>query len=212
MGCARRRDRTAAIEVAGVAHRTRGTRLAIWDQSGMTLPEWDGFMAQSAIHPASLESARLQAECDVRFARRSGPGGQNRNKVETAAILTHRPSGISAEASERRTQGENRDAALFRLRLRLALEVRTEPPDTPSPLWLSRCRGGRIAVNPHHEDFPALLAEALDALHASGDDPATASARLGCTTSQFLKLLKEEPRAFAAMNERRRARGQRPFL
>ena len=36
-------------------------------------------------------------------------------------VLVHRPTGITAEASERRTQGENREAALFRLRLRMAL-------------------------------------------------------------------------------------------
>src|SRR5271157_4536628 len=121
-------------------------------------------------HPACLDPERLAALCDFRTTRRSGPGGQNRNKVETAVILTHRPSGISAEAAERRTQGENRRAALFRLRLKLALEMRT-PTATlageayrPSALWQRRCRGGRIFVNPEHEDFPALLAEALDVL------------------------------------------------
>ena len=62
------------------------------------------------IHPAALDPERLLAECDVRFTRRSGPGGQNRNKVETAVILTHRPTGITAEASDR-----HRDAAANRL-------------------------------------------------------------------------------------------------
>src|SRR5262245_38154037 len=112
-------------------------------------------------HPAALAPSALAAACETRFTRRSGPGGQNRNKVETAVILTHRPTGVAAEASERRTQGENHKAALLRLRLNLALHVRrpVSPGDPPSTLWLSRRRAGKIVVNPSHDDFPALLAE-----------------------------------------------------
>ncbi|HEU5117977.1 MAG TPA: peptide chain release factor-like protein, partial [Isosphaeraceae bacterium] len=95
------------------------------------------------VHPARLDPDRLLKDCEIRFTRRSGPGGQNRNKVETAVVLTHRPSGTVAEASERRTQGENREAALFRLRMALALGFREEMEARPSELWRSRCRGGR---------------------------------------------------------------------
>ena len=45
------------------------------------------------IHPAALDPDVLAGECEFRATRRSGPGGQNRNKVETAVILTHRPTG-----------------------------------------------------------------------------------------------------------------------
>src|SRR5580658_7307836 len=101
-------------------------------------------------HPAALDPAVLEAQCEFRATRRHGPGGQNRNKVETAVILTHSATGISAQASERRTQGENRRAALHRLRLELATMVRRpiqrDATDLycPSPLWRQRCRGGRI--------------------------------------------------------------------
>jgi hypothetical protein len=160
-------------------------------------------------HPAALDPDKLAAECEFRATRRSGPGGQNRNKVETAVILTHRPTGISAEAAERRSQGQNRQQALFRLRVRLALDIRTPAGTAPSSLWTSRIRGGRIVVNPDHDDFPALLAEALDVLGSLDDDVKEAAARLGCSTTQFVKLLALEPLALGRLNERREARHPR---
>ena len=164
-------------------------------------------------HPAAMPPDRLLADCEVRFSRRSGPGGQNRNKVETAAILTHRPTGLAAEANERRSQGENRAVALMRLRVNLALGVRSEPDPRggPSDRWRSRLKGGKVVVSPPHEDFPALLAEALDALAASDFDAKAAAEALGCSASQLVKLLKLEPRASKMLNARRAERGLRPL-
>jgi hypothetical protein len=165
------------------------------------------------LHPARLEPEVLSAECVFRATRRSGPGGQNRNKVETAVILTHRPTGISAEAAEQRTQGENRRRALFRLRLKLALEVRTATGTLvgeaypPSALWKNRCRAGRIVINPEHDAFPALLSEALDVLAETGHDAKRAAAELGCSPSQLVKFLKCDPRALALVNDHRRQAG-----
>ena len=70
------------------------------------------------VHPACLPIDELLAQCDVRHERRSGPGGQHRNKVATAVVLTHRPTGVRAEANERRSQAENHAEAVRRLRLR----------------------------------------------------------------------------------------------
>ena len=35
--------------------------------------------------------------------------------------------------------------------------------------WSARCRDGRLSINPEHDDFPALLAEALDHLEQAGN-------------------------------------------
>ncbi len=165
-------------------------------------------MSKPSDHPATASIEQLLAECEVRRLRRSGPGGQHRNKVETAVSLHHLPTGVRAEASERRSQAQNQSVALFRLRVNLALEVRrTCGPDyVPSPLWRSRCGGGVLKLSAGHDDFPSLLAEALDVLAASDADPKRAAAVLGCTPSQLVRLLKLEPRALAFVNHWRHER------
>ncbi len=49
------------------------------------------------------------------FARSSGPGGQNVNKVATAVTLRHRPSGMSVTVQNSRSQAVNRKLARERL-------------------------------------------------------------------------------------------------
>jgi len=159
---------------------------------------------------ASLTDGALEAQCDIRFERRSGPGGQNKNKVETAVIFEHRPTGIRAEANEKRYQGENREEALRRLRMKLALNVRRPVAidEPPSPLWKSRIgKAGKIMVNPKHIDFSVLLAESLDFVAGCGWDVKTTALVLGCTTSQLVKFWKDAPGALQMVNEKRTIRG-----
>jgi len=162
-------------------------------------------------HPAALPSEKLQAACEVTRQRRSGPGGQHRNKVETAIRITHRPSGTTAEASERRSQSANLSMATRRLRLALAVEVRCQPADSPTKLWRSRCRGGAIAINNEHEDFPSILAEALDHLAVTDWNLQDASERLGCTSSQLTKLLRKHSPALGLLNRHREQAGLSPL-
>lgn len=186
-------------------------------------------------HPASLDDESLLAQCGLTKSRTRGPGGQHRNKVETAVYLAHLPTGIESQGTERRSVTENRRVALRRLRLTLAVEHRAPVPtgEIGSELWRSRVRkpakgppgprdpllptlreppaGNRIVVSPDHHDYPALLAEALDVIADDGWELKRAALRLDVSATQLLKLIKDHPPALLKLNAERTARGQRPL-
>lgn len=83
----------------------------------------------------ALPDAALMAECREEFFVASGPGGQHRNKAATGVRLAHGPTGAAVTATERRSQAQNRGAALRRLRARLsalAREPRVRRPTAPT--------------------------------------------------------------------------------
>ena len=161
-------------------------------------------------HPSELSVNELIKDCHVRRQRRSGPGGQHRNKVETAIVITHTPTGIQGAASERRNQAENRKHALFRLRINLALHLRTSR-NKQSQLWNSRTSNKRITINPQHTEFPAVLAEALDVIVNQGLDMKRAAEILSVSSSQLIKLIKADNLAWQHLNQLRSDAGQHPL-
>ena len=60
----------------------------------------------------------------VEFYRASGLGGQHRNTTDSAVRIRHLPTGIVVTASERRSQSQNRELALERLREALERRLR----------------------------------------------------------------------------------------
>lgn len=165
------------------------------------------------VHPALLSSEKLLEDCQVERTRRGGPGGQHRNKVESAVVITHKPTGISSQAAERRSQHQNRTVAIERLRLNLAVghRITKSLESQTSEVWKSRTRGRQIEVSPHHADFPGLLAEALDYVAMAEFDIAAAASRLGVSGSQLVKLFKLYRPALTYVNSERALRKLGPL-
>ena len=83
----------------------------------------------------------LEREVEIQTYRAGGPGGQHRNKADTAVRLHHSPSGITVTATERRSQSMNRDLAFERLIEKLQkLNHRPKPRRATKPTRASKRR------------------------------------------------------------------------
>jgi hypothetical protein len=164
----------------------------------------------------SLSDSDLQAQCDVETFRVSGPGGQHRNRRDTAVRMRHRPTGVVAQAYEQRSQRVNRQRALKRLRERIALDVRQPvgPLGRYEPtlllVRLVRAEGGRGIGARNPEYWPAVQ-QLLDLFAAMDCAVAETAARLGVSTGALSRVLLANPALMRTVNVLRTERKLRPL-
>lgn len=159
----------------------------------------------------------LIAQCAVDRYRASGPGGQHRNKTESAVRLRHRLSGVTAIGEDARSQAENKLHAVRRLRAAIALEVR-EPVVldgyAPSPRLAALVAGGTAPLGAKTRltgEYWAAVAELLDLLVAGDLEIGSTARRLGITTGALSKLLLHDEHVARVVNDLRRGRAMRPL-
>lgn len=165
------------------------------------------------LHYLLASDDALIAQCDVDRYRASGPGGQHRNKTESAVRLRHQATGVTAIGEDSRSQAENKLHAVRRLRAAIALEVR-EPIAEPSARLAAFVAAGTAPLGAKTRltgEYWAAIAELLDLLVAQQLEIGTTAQRLGITTGALSKLLLHDDQVARAVNDLRRARAMRPL-
>ena len=163
----------------------------------------------------ALDDGELLAQCRVDKYRASGPGGQKRNKTDSAVRLRHGPSGSSAIGVESRSQHENKARALRRLRKTIALSLRS-PVDPrvyhPSEL-LRDCVSatGRLCVGQRDYRYYHVVSEILDILAGNGVRVSTTAELLGVSTANLISFLGKDLAVWDQMNRMRAAAGLKPL-
>ena len=171
--------------------------------------------AQPATDYLALDDAALLQQCRVETFRVSGPGGQHRNKTDTAVRLTHRPTGIVALGQETRSQHRNRERALRRLRRAIALQLRrplalddyTPPPHLHAILAAPKTR----RIGPRHRDYPRGVQALLDLFLALDCVVGETAAHAGVSTGALSRLIVADPNLLRTVNQLRAERGLRPL-
>lgn len=89
-------------------------------------------MIRSVRMPWDVTPEGLERDTEVEYFRSGGPGGQHKNKTETAVRLVHRPSGITLVATRQRSRLQNLEDAFARLEERLREANRPRKPRKPT--------------------------------------------------------------------------------
>ncbi|HRC61837.1 MAG: peptide chain release factor-like protein [Dehalococcoidia bacterium] len=158
-----------------------------------------------------LSDAELLAQCEFDRFRASGPGGQKRNRTDSAVRLRHRPTGLQSEAVESRSQHENRARALRRLRLTIAIALRAPKADATAGeqrVLRSLTADPPSRLRPVDFSSVALLFDVLDEHAWRISDAADA---LELSTAAVGRFLQVDPRVWRAAAERRLALGLSPL-
>lgn len=169
-----------------------------------------------------LTDEQLMGQCEMDTFKASGPGGQHRNKRESAVRLKHIPTGIIAQAVEDRSQHKNRASALARLRSLLALKVRNVvdldsylPPEELLQILPAKSliRGSDCGpqIGPNNPKFVPGMQALLDLIYSVEGSVSDAAKYLGLSTGALSRLILSDDSLRIAVNDLRTSKGMKPL-
>ena len=147
----------------------------------------------------ALEDEALLQRCRQETYRASGPGGQHRNKTDSAVRVSVIDGSVAASCATHRSQHRNRSEALRRLRIALALEIRAPlPPEREAEMW-----DGSWKLGKKDRRYAGFLAHVLDVLAHNEWAVGHAAEGLGVSTGKLVRSLSHDPAAWNAVNQAR---------
>jgi len=167
----------------------------------------------------------LLKDCRVDTYKSSGPGGQRKNKVETAIRLVHEPSGVTAVGQQTRSQRQNKSLALANLRMHIACAcrmpldlTRLKIPEEIAECFQRPAKGARkqqskarLSLSSGNKLFWPTAAFVLDVLDAADGKLSEASGAIGVSTANLAAFLRGHRNLLAAAQAIRRDNGHSPL-
>lgn len=148
----------------------------------------------------ALSSEELGRHCRFDTCRGTGPGGQKRNKTDSAVRITHLDSSLSVSDDTSRSQHLNRAYAMRKLRLQLALHLRE-----PAVAWSGAVPG----LN--SPSYPQWVGIVFDTLQAHSFQVAPTAQILGLSTSRLLREIGRDSTVWQVLQQGRSACGLSPL-
>jgi len=141
-----------------------------------------------------MDETELAKICQFEFFKGSGPGGQKRNKTSSAVRVKLPEFDISASDCTERSQHRNRNNALRKLKIAIALQIREQPLDAAPDNW---------DCSMHSQSYPLFTAQILDQLSSCKFNHQTAAEKWNKSQTSFLKKLFRDPDVWQFVQKQR---------
>lgn len=151
-----------------------------------------------------MDDETLLRACSLQGYQGSGPGGQHRNKTNTGVLLRLAPFNLEIRCCEERSALRNREIALRRMRLALALHCREVPP--PVPAFTFPGSNGR--VQPTNPGYATFIADCLDRLQLAEGDVAPVAQVWALSSSALIRLFFADKAVLEAVQKIRAQHGK----